>query len=64
METSLAPSPIDKVFHGPKSLAIATTSAFYFGETLQQIIELANKANLKNLFLVSLSAAANAKFNV
>lgn len=39
--TSLAPSPTDKVIHLPFAFARATTSDFYFGETLQQTTELA-----------------------
>ena len=55
IDTSLAPSPIERVIHPPLALARPTTSAFYFGETLQQITEDANSPNLKNIFEVSLS---------
>jgi hypothetical protein len=41
MGTSLAPSPIDNVIHDPLLLAMATTSAFYFGDTLQHMTEAA-----------------------
>lgn len=61
IETSLAPSPIDNVIHFPCDLARATTSAFYFGDTRQQITELAIKPSLKNFSEVFLSLNAKAK---
>ena len=48
MGTSLAPSPIDRVIQEPLLLAMATTSAFYLGETLQHRTEAAWRQNLKN----------------
>jgi hypothetical protein len=43
MGTSFAPSPIDTVIQEPFFLAKPTTSAFYFGETLQHTTELARR---------------------
>ena len=36
IETSLAPSPMAKVIHGPLDLKILTRSAFCFGDIRQQ----------------------------
>jgi hypothetical protein len=54
IETSFAPSPIANVIHFPLDFTNPTTSAFYFGETLQQIHELAIRHNLKNPFYTAL----------
>lgn len=55
IDTSFAPSPIDNVIQPPFNLAKPTTSAFYLGDTLQQITEEAKSPNLKNIFAVSVS---------
>jgi len=49
MGTSLAPSPIDKQMKTFYFLANPTTSAFYFGETLQHITDDALMPKPKNL---------------
>jgi len=51
---------MDTVIHGPFYLAKWTMSAFYFGDTRQQMTELASKAILKNFAEVSSSDIANA----
>jgi hypothetical protein len=45
----------------PFDLANATTSAFYFGDTLQHITDAANKPSLKNASAIFFSENANAK---
>lgn len=58
IETSFAPSPIERQIYFFYFLARATTSAFYLGETLQQITELALNPKLKNFSdMVSFSSA-------
>ena len=53
MLTSFAPSPIASVMNFPFLFTRATTSAFYFGETLQQMTDEAMNPNLKNEFEIS-----------
>ena len=49
METSLAPSPIARVYaFGNACLINVTTYCFYFGDTLATITTLAVKARLRN----------------
>jgi hypothetical protein len=55
----LAPSPIAKVIHGPFLFASPTTSAFYFGETLQQITDAAFMPSSKNSLDIEISENAN-----
>lgn len=57
--TSLAPSPIERVIHFLLFLARPTTSAFYFGETLQHTTEAARIPSLKNLLEKSSSSSTN-----
>lgn len=61
IDTSLAPSPIDKVIHFPFDLARPTTSAFYLGETLQHMTDEAINPNLKKALATLISLKAKAK---
>jgi hypothetical protein len=58
--TSLAPSPTAKVIHLPFFFARATTSDFYFGDTLQQRTEFAVIPKSKN----TLASFSFSKMNV
>lgn len=61
IETSLAPSPIASVIQVPLALASPTTSAFYLGDTLQQITEEAINPNLKKAFAKFFSEKAKVR---
>jgi hypothetical protein len=61
IDTSFAPSPIARVIHFPLDLKIATMSAFYLGDTLQQITDLEIRAAWKNILVKSLSSINKAK---
>jgi hypothetical protein len=58
IDTSLAPSPIESVTHFPFALAKATTSAFYLGETLQQMTDEAIIPSMKKALADFLSLRA------
>ena len=59
----MAPSPTDNVIHVPFLLASATTSDFYFGDTLQHITELALQPNIKNRYARESSSRTIVKVN-
>ena len=50
METSLAPSPIERHTHVPLLLKTATISDFYLGDTRQQTIDLQRREMWKKAF--------------